>query len=89
LCVLRLGLGFYFEVLESRNQAAAELLGIMAAATSITPFGAIVQGRNRFVPGEIGWLTLLIGVVAWAALLYLHPWLFGVAPVAIRTAMAL
>lgn len=54
----------------------------LSAATSITPFGAIVQGRNRFVLGEIGWLTLLIGVVAWAVLLRLHPWLFSIAPVA-------
>jgi len=54
----------------------------LSAATSITPFGAIVEGRNRFVASEIGWLPLLIGVVAWAALLHFHPWLFGIAPVA-------
>jgi uncharacterized membrane protein len=54
----------------------------LSAATSIAPFGAIVQGRNRFVPSEIGWLTLLIGVVAWAVLLRFHLRLFGVAPVA-------
>jgi len=54
----------------------------LAAATSIVPFAAIAQGRNRFVPGEIGWLPPVIGVVAWAVVLYLHPWLFGVAPVA-------
>ena len=54
----------------------------LSAATSIVPFVAIAQGRNRFVPREIGWLTLLIAVVAWAAVLHLHPWLFGVAPVA-------
>ena len=53
-----------------------------SAATSIVPFAAIAQGRNRFVPGEIGWLPLLIAVVAWAVMLQLHPWLFGVAPVA-------
>ena len=28
----------------------------LSAATSIVPFAAIAQGRNRFVPGEIGWL---------------------------------
>jgi uncharacterized membrane protein len=55
---------------------------VLATATSIVPFAAIAQGRNRFVPGEIGWLPLLIGVVAWAVVLRLHPWLFGVAPVA-------
>lgn len=65
--------------LARRDPASWEAL---AAATSITPFAAIVQGRNRFVPGETGWLTLLIGVVAWAALLQFHPWLLGTAPVA-------
>jgi uncharacterized membrane protein len=54
----------------------------LSAATSIVPFVAIAERRNRFVLREIGWLTVLIGVVAWAVLLYLHPWLFGVAPVA-------
>jgi len=52
----------------------------LAAATSIVPFAAIVQGRNRYVAGEIGWLVPLIGVAAWAVVLYLHPTLFGVAP---------
>ena len=54
----------------------------LSDATSIVPFAAIVQGRNRFVPGEIGWLTPAIGAVAWVVGLWLHPWLFGVAPVA-------
>jgi uncharacterized membrane protein len=54
----------------------------LSAATSIVPFVAIAERRNRFVPQEIGWLTLLVGVVAWVVLLYLHPWLFGVVPVA-------
>ena len=54
----------------------------LSAATSIVPFAAIAQGRNRFVPHEIGWLTPLIAVVAWAVVLHLHPWLFGVASVA-------
>jgi uncharacterized membrane protein len=54
----------------------------LSAATSIVPFAAIAQGRNRFVPGEIGWLTVLVGVIAWAVVLRLHPWLFGFEPVA-------
>jgi uncharacterized membrane protein len=53
----------------------------LSAATSIVPFGAIAAGRNRFVPREIGWLPPVIGVVAWATVLMLHPLLFGVAPV--------
>ncbi len=55
----------------------------LSAATSIVPFAAIAQGRNRFVPGEIGWLVVLIAVVAWAVMLFVHPLLFGAAPVAL------
>jgi uncharacterized membrane protein len=53
----------------------------LAAATSIVPFAAIAGGRNRFVAREIGWITPLSAVLAWAAVMVLHPWLFGVAPV--------
>jgi len=54
----------------------------LSASTSILPFAAIVAGRNRFVPREFGWQTPVIAVIAWVALLLLHPVLFGVAPVA-------
>ena len=54
----------------------------LSAATSIVPFAAITAGRNRFVPREIGWMVPLIAIVAWVALLWLHPLLFGVPPVA-------
>jgi uncharacterized membrane protein len=64
--------------LAHRDPAAWQAL---AAATSILPFAAIAQGRNRFVAGEIGWLTPVIAVFVWAAALYLHPWLFGGVPV--------
>jgi uncharacterized membrane protein len=53
----------------------------LAAVTSVIPFVAIIQGRNRFVPGEIGWLTPGLGLAVWIAVLIAHPWLFGVAPV--------
>src|SRR5438067_6662912 len=51
-----------------------------ARATSHVPFVAIAQGRNRLVWGEIGWMRPLIGLVAFAVLLALHPWLFGARP---------
>jgi uncharacterized membrane protein len=53
----------------------------LAAATSIVPFAAIAQGRNKFVPREIGWMTPVLGAAAWVVLLIAHPWLFGVTPV--------
>jgi uncharacterized membrane protein len=53
----------------------------LSAATSIIPFVAIAQGRNRFVPREIGWRTPVLGAIAWIAVLWVHPWLFGMAAV--------
>lgn len=51
-----------------------------AAATSILPFAAIAQGRNRLVLSEIGWWRPLLAVLLWVALIALHPVAFGVAP---------
>lgn len=53
----------------------------LAAATSILPFGAIAAGRNRFAPGEVGWVPPVVGAALWLGLLASHRTLFGVAPV--------
>ena len=51
-----------------------------AAVTSNVPFVAIAQGRNRLVGREIGWWRPAAGLALYAALVLLHPWLFGVKP---------
>ena len=51
-----------------------------AAVTSHVPFVAILQGRNRMVWSEIGWVRPLIGLAVFAAFFYAHPWLFGIRP---------
>lgn len=51
-----------------------------AAVTSNLPFAAIVQGRNRIVWREIGWLRPLAGVALFAAFFAAHGWLFGARP---------
>ncbi|WP_376093396.1 NnrU family protein [Roseomonas sp. CCTCC AB2023176] len=51
-----------------------------ASRTSLLPFGAVLSGRNRIAWREILW-PLLIGGAAWAALLHLHPAIFGVSPI--------
>ena len=48
-----------------------------AAATSNLPFAAIAQGRNRLSWREIGAWRPAVGLAAFGALVYFHPWLFG------------
>lgn len=56
---------------------APEAWAKLAAATSIAPFGAILAGRNRLALRELGWVPPVVGLLAWAAILHLHPQLFG------------
>lgn len=51
-----------------------------AAETSLIPFVAIAQGRNRLDWKEIGWKKPLIGALVWALFLHFHEALFGVSP---------
>ena len=51
-----------------------------ADVTSNVPFAAIVRGRNRLRPGEIGWWRLGLGLALYAVVLLAHPWLFGARP---------
>ncbi|WP_448204364.1 NnrU family protein [Azospirillum sp. sgz302134] len=50
------------------------------AQTSALPFAAILQGRQRLAAGEIGWTRLLGALAAYAAMIVIHPWIFGVSP---------
>jgi uncharacterized membrane protein len=50
----------------------------LKATTSILPLGAIIEGHNRFVLEEIGWIPPVVGLVAWAAMLHWHGTLIGV-----------
>lgn len=67
-------------VLIDRRKSALADWPRFAGRTSNVPFVAIAQGRNHIVWPEIGWLRPAIGLAAYAALLLLHPWLFGVRP---------
>lgn len=51
-----------------------------AGATSVLPFAAIAQGRNRFSAAEIGIRNPLVGLALYVAFLLLHSWLFGARP---------
>ena len=51
-----------------------------ARQTSNIPFAAIVGGRNSFKAGELLDYRILAAILAFAAVLFAHPWLFGVSP---------
>jgi uncharacterized membrane protein len=67
-------------VLIDRRKSALPDWPRFAGRTSNLPFLAIAQGRNRLVGSEIGWARPAIGLLVYAALLAIHPWLFGVRP---------
>ncbi len=49
-----------------------------AARTSNIPFAAILTGRQKLRLGEIGVIKPIIALAVYAALLFAHPYLFGV-----------
>jgi uncharacterized membrane protein len=67
-------------LMDRRKAALGEDWRRFAAVTSNVPFVAIVQGRNRFVPGEIGYLKPAIGLIVFVVILLLHPYVFGARP---------
>lgn len=60
------------------------LLGVawepFAAQTSIVPFAAIVAGRNRFIPREIGFWRWGVALLVYALMLGGHAPVIGVSP---------
>ena len=62
-----------------RRRALGAAYDAFVAKTSNLPFAAILGGRQTLSLAEIGWWRPLLAVVVWAALLFGHPYLFGVA----------
>ena len=61
-----------------RKRALGATWDSFAAQTSNVPFAAILAGRQSLKLGEIGWWRILLAVVIYAALLFGHPYAFGV-----------
>jgi uncharacterized membrane protein len=63
-----------------RRRALGDKWDAFAAKTSAIPFAAIIQKRQSLNLGEIGAVKLGAAVVAWAVLVFAHPYLFGASP---------
>lgn len=61
-----------------RRRVLGDAWAPFAAQTSNLPFAAILSGRQKLRLGEIGLLRPLASVVAYGALLVLHPYVAGV-----------
>lgn len=63
-----------------KSRAMPEDWRRFAAVTSNVPFAAIAGGRQRLALREIGAKTLVVALIAYAALFALHPYVFGARP---------
>ncbi len=61
-----------------RARALGDRWDGFAAQTSNVPFAAILAGRQSLKVGEIGWWRIALAVIVYAALLFGHPYAFGV-----------
>jgi uncharacterized membrane protein len=78
--LLFLGVLGTYSIDGKRKRVLGDKWDAFAAKTSAIPFAAIAQGRQSLNLGEIGWWRLALAVILWAALVFAHPYLFGVSP---------
>lgn len=71
-----------YSIDQKRRAKLGDKWADFARQTSVIPFGAIVQKRNRLALGELGWWRILLALVGFLAMLMFHSRLFGVSPVA-------
>ncbi len=64
-----------------RFQSSEPGWGVYLQRSSNLPFLAIVQGRQRLAPAEIGWPRAAAALALYALVLFAHPYLFGPRPV--------
>ena len=60
-----------------RKAVFGEAWEAFVTRTSNLPFAAIVQGKQAFRPGEIGWVRLAVAIGAFVLFAIAHPFLFG------------
>ena len=65
-----------------RKKALGAKYEAFLAQTSGVPFAAILAGKQKLSLAELGWWRLLLAVAFFAAVLWGHPFLFGVNPLA-------
>ena len=78
--MLVLVLGGMVSIDAKRRRTMGEHWDHFAAVTSVIPFMAIREGRNRLVWKEIKWWQPVLALLVYAAVMHFHMKLFGVSP---------
>ncbi len=76
LAILALGGTLAIDAKKRRAWGEAEWTRF-AGQTSNLPFAAILAGRARLRPGEIGWLRVIGAATLYVLLVFGHPWIAG------------
>lgn len=76
--ILVLSLGGMKHIDLRREASLGSAWGPVKLITSVLPFAALASGRTTMDWPGIGWWRPAIALLLYAALLHLHPWLFGV-----------
>lgn len=76
--ILVLSLGGMVHIDLRREADLGGAWGPVRLITSVLPFAAIATGRTTMDWPGIGWWRPVVALLLYAALLHLHPWLFGV-----------
>jgi len=69
-----------YDLDRKRLRQYGELWRKYQEVTSIVPFQAIFQGKQKLDWGELGWWRIALALVLYGGLLHAHARLFGVAP---------
>ncbi len=78
LAVLALGGAFHLD--RRKCEEGGENWEALCEQSSFVPFWAILSGRARVTPGQIGWLRIAGGLALFAGLVLAHEAAIGVAP---------
>jgi len=76
--ILALSIGGMRHIDRRREETLGAAWGPVKLTTSLVPFAALAAGRTHMDWRGIGWWRPLVALAIYAALLQLHPWLFGV-----------
>jgi uncharacterized membrane protein len=77
--ILALSIGGMMHIDRRREESLGAAWGPVKLTTSLMPFAALAAGRTHIDWRGIGWWRPSAALAIYAALLLLHPWLFGVA----------